>query len=242
MKWLFILFVASFLTGCVPAQRKFLFYPTHRSVTNGLAEWKDEGHVIGYSRRIPDSSVVWLFLHGNAGQAADRVYALPHFASSDSVFILEYPGYGQRSGKPSRASFDEAAVAAYHLLRRTYPHARICAVGESIGSGPASALARDSIPPDKIVLIVPFDSLKSVASEHVRYFPVGLALAGMWNNVDALGSYKGSVDIFAAEGDTVIPISHARILVEKIPQSKLHVIRGGHNEWSQQPEVLIRFP
>jgi hypothetical protein len=58
---------------------------------------------------------VWLLIHGNGGQAADRAYALPSFSMDDSVFILEYPGYGSRKGKPSKKSLDAADRQAYRI-------------------------------------------------------------------------------------------------------------------------------
>ena len=66
------------------------------------------------------------------------------------------------------AAIDAAALEAYKLLRARFPGKPVCVAAESIGSGPASTLARAKIPPDKLVFIVPFDNLKSVARDHVR--------------------------------------------------------------------------
>ena len=41
------------------------------------------------------------------------------------------------------------------------------------------------------MFIVPFDNLKSVAKDHVSYLPVGLLLAGSWDNVEALRTTTG---------------------------------------------------
>jgi uncharacterized protein len=181
-------------------------------------------------------------LHGNAGQATDRIYAIPSFSEHDSVFIMEYPGYGVRGNKPSRATFDTAATEAYQLLRKTFPSTPICVVGESIGTGPACTLANQPQPPDKIVLIVPFDNLTSIASEHVSFLPVSLMLEAKWDNTRSLSTYKGPVEIFAAQQDTVIPIEHARKLAATIPSAKFHCIAGGHNDWSRTGQVQIRNP
>ena len=45
------------------------------------------------------------------------------------------------------------------------------------------------------MLIVPFDNLASVASEHFPFLPVGLLLRDKWDNVAALSRYTGPVDI-----------------------------------------------
>jgi uncharacterized protein len=230
------------LTGCGAVQRKTLFFPTHHSENKGLAHWRTNGKVIGFSREVSEPANIWLFLHGNGGQAADRIYALPKFSEKDSVFILEYPGFGLREGKPSKASIDRAAVEAYRDLRIKFPGKPVCVVGESLGSGPACELAMEPNPPDKIVLVVPFDNLKSVAAGHAPYFPVGLVLGRTWNNVKSLASYKGPVEIFAAKEDRIIPPKHARKLADSVPQAGFHLIEGGHNEWWRQDVVEIRNP
>lgn len=239
-----LLLVASLalLVGCSAIQRKFLFYPSHHHRDNGLTPWIKDGQVIGYSRQVSGPKNVWLMLHGNGGQAADRVYALPSFSDEDSVFILEYPGYGVRAGEPSKEAFDAAAVEAYALLRKTFPSTPVCVAGESIGTGPASMLANQPHPPEKIVLVVPFDNLKSVASDHLPWAPVGLILGKSWDNVLSLSSYKGPVEIFGAEEDTVIPIAHAENLSRSLPSAKFHRVPGGHNEWSQGNRVQFRNP
>lgn len=141
------LFCAILVFGCQSLQRSALFYPTHNDGDGGLARWTHDGALIGFAREVPEPENVWLMLHGNGGQAADRVYALGAFSPRDSVFIMEYPGYGKRPGKPSRGSFDAAALAAYQLLRARFPGKPVCVAAESIGSGPAATLAAANPPP-----------------------------------------------------------------------------------------------
>src|SRR6478752_3653036 len=176
-----LLVSALLAAGCGAIQRKTLFYPTHDARDNGLAHWVEGGMTLGFAREVPAPENVWLLLHGNGGQAADRTYALPAFSERDSVYIMEYPGYGLRPGKPSRHAFDAAARQAYAALRARFAGTPVCVAAESIGSGPASVLSQEAQPPDHIVLIVPFDDLKSVARDHVSSgLPVGMLLAGTW--------------------------------------------------------------
>jgi alpha-beta hydrolase superfamily lysophospholipase len=228
--------------GCESLQRKVLFYPTHDARDNGLARWTHDGRVIGLAREVESPENVWLLLHGNGGQAADRTYALPAFSPRDSVFVLEYPGYGRRAGKPSRRALDAAAREGYADLRERFPGIPVCVAAESIGSGPASMLARERPPPDKLVLIVPFDDLRSVGRDHLAFLPMSLLLAGTWNNVESLAAYRGPIDVFGARRDEIIRVSHAKALADSVRQARFHEIPGGHNEWSQQGEVSIRNP
>jgi len=231
-----------FAVGCSSVERKLLFFPTHHSVDNGLRPWTKAGALIGFAREVHSPRNVWLLLHGNAGQASDRVYALSSFSAEDSVFILEYPGYGNRKGRPSREAFNQAAQEAYLFLREEHTNVPVCVVAESIGSGPACFLGAVKPAPDKLVLIVPFDQLSQVAKDHFPSILVSLVLRDNWDNVEALSHYGGPVEIFGAERDAVIPIVHARALAATVPTSKLVVIQGGHNEWASQPKVAIRYP
>jgi pimeloyl-ACP methyl ester carboxylesterase len=228
--------------GCSSIGRSLLFLPTHGSDGGGLTPWTRSGAFIGYSRIVDSPRNVWLMFHGNAGQASNRAYAIPSFPAEDSVFILEYPGYGNRAGAPSAAAFNQAAREAYLFLRESYPNIPVCIVGESIGSGPASSLAALSRPPDKLVLIVPFEKLSLVARDHFPAIVVSLLLRDDWDNIGALSGYRGPVDIFGAEDDNVIPVAHARALAAAVPSSKFFLIAGGHNDWSQQGRVKIRNP
>lgn len=242
---LLVLFLGAYVllaVGCAVMQRKLLFFPSHHHLDTGLTAWKKEGRIIGYSRQVPAPQNVWLMLHGNAGQAADRAYAIPSFSARDSVFILEYPGYGAREGKPSKTSLDAAAAEAFLLLRNTFPKTPICVMAESIGSGPACALANQPQPPEKIVLVVPFDTLQSAAADHFPFLPVGLILRENWDNIRSLSGYKGPVEIFGAQEDTIIPIRHAKKLADSLPSAKFHIIPGGHNDWTEQGRVEIRNP
>ncbi len=223
-------------------ERKLLFYPSHNP-GGALPPWLDgNGNAIGVARLVASPKNVWLMLHGNGGQAADRVYALPSFSGEDAVFILEYPGYGLRAGAPSRESFNTAATDAFRRLQNTFPGVPVGVVGESIGTGPAGALAALENPPVKVVLIVPFATLAAVARDHFPSVMVGLILKSNWDNVSALAGYRGPVEIFGAKGDAIIPIAHARALAAGVPAAKLTLIDGGHNEWADAGRVRIRNP
>ena len=86
-------------------------------------------------------------------------YALLAFDAADSVFILEYPGYGSaRASRRARASTLPRAKGT-RTLRARFPGTPVCVAAESIGSGPASVLSAEQPAPDKIVYVVPFDTL-----------------------------------------------------------------------------------
>ena len=221
-------------------QRSMLFFPSHLAPSTKLTPWLDGKRTIGYCRKVPKPSTIWLMTHGNSGQAADRDYVLSRMSDEDSLYVLEYPGYGTREGRPCMETMNRTAAEAYHILRSQNPNIPVCVIGESIGSGPACALAQEKIAPDKIVLVVPFDSLVSVASERFWFLPVRLMLHDAWNNVETLKHYAGPVEIFGATDDVIIPTEHAKALAKQIPGARFIAIAGGHNDWSGNDQVKIR--
>lgn len=221
-------------------QRSMLFFPSHAVVASNLTPWSDGTHIIGYCREVTNPHAIWLMLHGNGGQAANRDYVLRRMSGEDSLYVMEYPGYGSRPGSPSLRSINQAASEAYQLLRWRNPNAPVCVLGESLGSGPACALAREKVPPDKIILVVPFDALTKVASRHFPFLPVRFLLRDAWDNVQSLRRYHGPVEIYGATGDTIIPIDHARALARQIPQAQFTEITGGHNDWSESDQVKVQ--
>jgi pimeloyl-ACP methyl ester carboxylesterase len=226
--------------GCL-AHRKLLYFPSHDGAETDLTPWKVGGQVVGFASTRERPTGVWLMLHGNGGQASHRGYVLPRMRDSDALYVMEYPGYGQRMGSPSRDAFNTAAAEALAALRGQFPDLPIGVIGESIGSGPASWLGGQLNPPDKIVLMVPFDRLERVAKEKFPWLPVGLVLRDKWENAVALANYPGPVEIYGATDDQIIPVQHAKDLATKLPRAKFTLIPGGHNAWSYQEALKIRF-
>ncbi len=227
------------VVGCM--QRRLLYYPTHYNLTDAAAEsqltrWEIDGEFTGYARIVVAPRRIWLVLHGNGGQAAQRGYVVERVGRTDAVFIVEYPGYGDRAGKPSRDAFDAAALKGYTWIVQQYGADRIIVLGESLGSGPACMLAHTATPPPHLVLIVPFDVLTEVAKKKFAWLPVGLIMLDRWDNVEALQGYRGRVDVFGATNDAVIPVHHARHLAASVPGAVYHEFPGTH-AWATTGDV-----
>ncbi|MCA9104582.1 MAG: alpha/beta hydrolase [Planctomycetales bacterium] len=220
-------------------QRQLLYFPSHEERASLLSPWQTEQGVIGFCREVAEPNTIWLMTHGNAGQAADRDYVVRLLPNDDSLYVLEYPGYGSRAGRPTQESINLAAREAFRLLRAEHPNTSICVLGESIGSGPACMLANEPSPPEKIVLAVPYDSLPAVAANHLPLLPARFLILDRWNNVEALRGYSGPVEILAADDDDIIPPTHAEALARQVPNSRLIRLRGGHNDWPYDRTVKL---
>jgi len=226
-------------------QGSLLFFPSHDEAQKDspLSPWLSGTNVIGYCYEVQSPRAVWLMTHGNGGQASERDYVLNtnRFATGQSLYILEYPGYGARPGTPSMPSINRATEEGYRLLRARFPKTPVCVLGESIGTGPASALARQQVLPDKIVLAVPYDALVNVAAEKFWFLPVRLLLKHNWNNVESLRNYSGPVEIYAGLRDGIIPVRHAKALAAKLTKAKLILMDCGHNDWAEHLPAPLDF-
>jgi pimeloyl-ACP methyl ester carboxylesterase len=234
-----VLALAAATTASAMLEGKFLYFPSHLKETFNLTEWKLDGRLIGYASTVENPKRIWLMCHGNGGQAAHRHFMRESLPPGESLYILEYPGYGQRAGKPSMKSINAAAIEAFTALRKQYPDLSIAVIGESLGSGPASYLCSRDDSPERLVLIVPYDKLVDVAKKHIRYLPVSLLMRDKWDNGKALANYKRPVDIYAATNDTIIPIHHARSLAATVPHAHFHEMNCGHNDWTSLRLVKI---
>ncbi|MDI1248261.1 MAG: hypothetical protein PSV13_05195 [Lacunisphaera sp.] len=219
-------------------QRRLLYLPTHQATAPDLAPWLVGGQLTGYSRESVAPQAVWLILQGNAGQAGPRGY-FQQVPPTESLYILEYPGYGRREGEPTRDTVDAAAIAAYRELRRRFPRVYVGVVGESFGSGPACGLTRESPAPDSLTLFVPLARTDLIIGRFVPLLPMRWLLRDNWDNVAALRGYSGPVTIFAAENDEVIPREHTLLLAGSVPGVRLVWLPGGHVGHSESPLVRL---
>ena len=219
-------------------QADIVYQPTHRATSPGLTPWLVDGQLYGYQRGPDAPRAVWLIMQGNAGQAGWRGY-FKNVPPDETLYVLEYPGYGQRSGERTSASINSATTAAYQELRRRFPGVPVGVVGESFGSGPATLLAREVRPPDSIVLMVPLARFDLVMSRYIPLVPVRLLLRHNWDNLASLHDYRGPVTIYAAEKDQVITREQTLMLAASAPQSRLVWLPGGHNDAGEDSVVKL---
>lgn len=240
-------------------QDNMIFLPTVDTAENldraAAAEdfepWMNaRGERIGWQSKGGDASQALLICGGNAGNALDRAYYRSYLANQGfdwKTFIVEYPGYGARPGSPGEKALTAAAVEALDTLA-AQPGRTIRVIGESLGSGVASALA--AARPDKIaglVLVTPFDSLVNAAGSHYPWLPVPLLVRTRFDSKENLKAYPGPVAFILGEGDRTVPTALGEKLYEGY-QGRKHrwlVPEAGHDcsdfvgrEWRQVAAFL----
>jgi pimeloyl-ACP methyl ester carboxylesterase len=211
-----------------------------------LEPWRDSaGAIIGWKSRTRGEERArnrLLVFHGNAGYALHRAAYVEGFQRLEGgrvweVYLFEYPGYGSRPGSPGEKAISDAAFAALETLAHADDRP-VFLLGESLGSGPACALA--SREPERVrglLLWTPFASLTDVAAHHYPFLPVRLILRDRWDNTVALQRYHGPVGVHVAEFDEVVTPAQGRKLYDSYPGPKrLWTASGaGHNTMDLDP-------
>jgi pimeloyl-ACP methyl ester carboxylesterase len=128
-----------------------------------------------------------------------------------------------------------AAEEAFDLIPRQTP---VFVIGESLGSGVATYLARTR--PSRVsglVLFAPYDALIEVAQTIVPLLPMRLLLRDQFNPAEDLKYYRGPVTIVLAGADEVIPPESGQRLYDGYTGPKeIRVMPGArHNDIISQP-------
>ena len=239
--------------GCATCQRRMIYFPPaidpaivgQLGRDEGLNRWSNaSGEPIGWKRLSvtqPASGQV-LVLHGNAGcafQCSQYADAIQQVSALD-VFMIEYPGYADRPGKPTEQTLNQAAEEGFQLLSTDEP---LYVVGESLGTGVAAFLAGKY--PAKVsglALLAPYNSLADVAQAHVKIFPVRWFLQDQFPSEDYLRSYRGPVAVLVGKKDTVIPAKFGRRLYDRYagPKRLWEFPESDHDRLMTQPPQVWR--
>ena len=174
---------------------------------------------------------------GNAWNSEDAAGTLHKIYPAADVIVFHYRGYRPSTGTPSAEALIEDAPLVYDFAVSRVKADRNVAVGLSIGSGIAAILASKR-PLDGLILVTPFDSLKTVASDQYPFLPVGLLFR---HNIDAGAALKRSkvpAAIIAGADDALITPRRTDGLRASVGNLVFdRSIRGaGHNDIYHHPQ------
>lgn len=202
-----------------------IYYPCKEPVAKSLSAaarigfrpWTNaNGEFIGWFRpgRIETAPRAILLLHGNAGCATGWFHYADGFqaAGSGDFYILEYPGYGGRKGKPAQATILLAADEGVANIRQ---NCALYVIGESLGTGPVCYLAGQYASRVKgVYLVAPYNNLTGAAAAHLPLFPVKLMLKDKYPSDRWLPNFRGALAVMLGGNDSVIPSELGRRLFD----------------------------
>ena len=247
-----IAFTATVLVLLTSLQRKLIYFPDPTSVPLPAEDVRagfqavviatvDGPKLQAWYRPAPVGTWTVLFLHGNAGNRSTRLDLLRRLVEMDlGVLALDYRGYGGSEGSPTEEGLYADAEAAAHWLSQRGV-ADIVYFGESLGTGVAVELAR-RLPPGRLVLQAPFDSLVAVGRRAYPFLPVSWLLRDRFASYEKIAQVHVPLLVLHGTEDRIVPIEHGRRLYARAPEPKRFVaIEGfGHNDLRTAGDAFYR--
>jgi uncharacterized protein len=193
--------------------------------------------------QAPQDEVV-LFFGGNGEDPSQWLDRISHWCGGRAVISLHYRGFGKTAGPPSEVGIIQDARL---LLEQIAPRYRkIILVGRSLGTGVAMQLAALPLAKEKaqrMVLITPYDSIRTVAQGAMPIFPIPLLLKHPFDSAAIAPSVTIPTTIIAASRDQVIPVKHAQALRDAFKPSVVTYVElaGHHNGFDDEQAVERAF-
>ena len=169
-----------------------------------------------------------IYFGGNAEEVSGQMHDAPMLAPW-SFAAVNYRGFGLSEGRPSEEALAADALAIHDWLakRKDVDPDRIVVFGRSLGSGVAVQLAA-SRPVRAVVLVSPFDSLRSIARKQYPIFPVSLLLKHPFDSLAHAADIGAPLLVMAGERDGLIPPEYSR---------RLHDAWAGPKQWVLVPDA-----
>ncbi|HEU4603625.1 MAG TPA: alpha/beta hydrolase [Steroidobacteraceae bacterium] len=188
-------------------------------------------------RPAAKNEILLIYFGGNAEDVL--MTAGTDALDASRIFLVNYRGYGRSTGEPSQRVLyrDALRIYDYAVRERHIEPRNIVLMGRSLGAAVATMLSA-SRPVAGVVLVTPFDSMVSVASQHYSYLPVRWLLRHPFPSDEWAQKDSAPVLILAAERDGIIPPAHAKRLFDVWRGPKqFRLVNGvGHNDVQTAPE------
>lgn len=182
-----------------------------------------------------DKVVLWM--HGNAGNIADRLDQVVDMKRTLRVssFMFDYRGYGNSEGNPTESGLYEDAGAALAWLTGTrgVDPRDIILYGHSLGTAVAVDLALgQGADTGGIMLESPFTSAADMARRMYLGLPVHWIMSVKLDNIRRIGDVKMPIFIIHGVRDTVIPFGMGEKVFDAAPEPKsfLPIENGDHSD------------
>ncbi len=202
----------------------------------GLERWRNSaGELVGMKRlsaKQPCAGQV-LLTYGNGSSAVGCAHYADDIQKSSAldVYILEYPGYEDRPGKPTQWNLFHAVDEAIQLLDTNKP---IYLVGESLGTGVASYLAGTyTNRAAGVVLIAPFTSLTGAAKFHFPWLPVSLLLVDRFPSEVYLRNYHGRLEFWS--------VAWMGLFLKSLAFNSMTILKGQNGCWNFRKMVTANY-
>src|SRR5438105_13627619 len=166
---------------------------------------------------------VVLFLHGTPGTVPDQVWRLDQLKQSGlGILAIDWRGYGGSTGNPTELGLRADARAGFDFIRGAAPGSKIAVFGESLGTGPAVALARDR-PVAGVLLNAPYASVRRLFELRAPPLPYHRLMSSPFDSEALIGGRGVPLLILHCTADPNIPIPEARRLYAAAQEPKIMI-------------------
>jgi len=183
----------------------------------------------------PDAGPGLVYFGGNGEDVGGNLQEFDAAFPDRAVYLVNYRGYGGSTGEPREVGLIGDAETVYDWVAAR--HSRIVAMGRSLGTGIATALASRR-PAAGLVLVTPYDSVANVARGRYPWLPVRLLIKDPYDSVARIGEVKAPVLVLVAERDESILRPRSDALIAAIPTGLGHVVvipSAHHNDIENFP-------
>lgn len=229
-------------------QQRLLYYPdqsrpTDERLQQARLQYWPKLNFRGYLAPEPAQvKGTVLMFHGNAGAAWHRsYYAQALTRLGYRVLLVEYPGYGGRTGALNQQSLTDDGLQTLSLVEQQFK-GPVYLWGESLGAGIVASIA-GRLPADSrvagLILMAPWDSLTALAQHHYWYLPASWLLKDQYDSIKNLSAFDKPVAMLVAGQDTIIPNRHSLALYESLSALKSiwRFENASHNNWPYQADA-----
>jgi pimeloyl-ACP methyl ester carboxylesterase len=185
------------------------------------------------------SDAVLLMFHGNGYvlEQAARGELAPLHSVGTNLLMIDYRGYGSSSPttpNEKRVYEDARAAFGYLTVQRRARAQDIIFLGRSIGSGPATEMAKEHPEAGGLILISAFTNTVDIAKSiwFLRPFPLALLSHNRFDNLSKMAAVHLPVFIAVDTDDRLTPRAMAQALFQRANESKrLYLSQGAdHND------------
>ena len=170
---------------------------------------------------------VVLFLHGTPGTVPDQVWRLDQLKHSGlGILAIDWRGYGGSTGNPTELGLCADARAGFDFIRAAAPQSKIAVFGESLGTGPAVALARDR-PVAGVLLNAPYASVRRLFELRGLPIPYRWLMKDPFDSEALVGGVTAPLLILHGTDDPAIPVAEAHRLYDAAHEPKIIFIADG---------------
>ena len=226
-------------------QRNLLYHPLENNYQNDKPQFNYDEVSIKVDDEITLKS--WLvdkdlekfktllIFHGNAGNLSNRIYKLNELDKLDlNILLISWRGFSGNKGSPSEKNlYQDARAAVKWLNEKKVKNNQIVLYGESLGTGVAVDIAKNS-DFNSVILESPFTSIENSAKIYYPYLPVKLLLKDRFDSINKIEMINIPILIMHGEKDDVVPIFMGKELFDKANNPK-------HSYFTPDDDHMMEF-